>query len=117
MSKQLSTLQYLDKAMAPLRELGLIKAESSPAPIVPLLNQISDIDDARVTSIARTRNEASLFNEIVREQVSDINIAQRYEKITQDFNSIRDDSKSLLDQYADGKLTTPSRPRRLRSCG
>ena len=103
---ELSTLQYLDKAMGGLRELGLIKAESSPAPIVPLLNQISDIDDARVTAIARTLNEASLFNEIVREQISDIKVAQRYEKITTDFNSIRDDSKTLLDQYSDGKLTT-----------
>ena len=109
MSKQLSTLQYLDKAMAPLRELGLIKAESSPAPIVPLLNQISDIDDARVTAIARTLNEAARFNEVVRSEIEDIKIAQRYETITKDFNSIRDDSKNLLDQYADGQISTRER--------
>ena len=106
---QLSTLQYLDKAMSGLRELGLIKGESAQAPIVPLLNQISDLDDERVTSIARTLNEASRFNEVVREQVEDIKIAQRYSKITKDFDSIRDDSKALLDQYADGKVSTKER--------
>jgi len=106
---QLSTLQYLDKAMGGLRELGLIKGEAAQAPIIPLLNQVSDLDEARVTAIARTLQEASLFNEVVREQIEDIKVAQRYEKITGDFNSIRDDSKNLIDQYADGKLGTTER--------
>ena len=107
--KQLSTLQYLDKAMGGLRELGLIKSDGGQAPIVPLLNQISDIDEDRVTAIARTLNEASRFNEVVRSEIEDIKIAQRYEKITKDFNSIRDDSKNLLDQYADGEISTRER--------
>jgi hypothetical protein len=106
---QLSTLQYLDKAMSGLRELGLIKGEGEQAPIIPLLNQISDLDDDRVTAIARTLNEASRFNEVVREQIEDIKVAQRYDKITKDFDTIRDDSKGLLDQYADGQISTRER--------
>jgi len=106
---QLSTLQYLDKAMAGLRELGLIKGDGAQAPIIPLLNQISDLDDDRVTAIARTLNEASRFNEVVREQIEDIKVAQRYDKITKDFDTIRDDSKGLLDQYADGEISTRER--------
>ena len=108
-AKRLSTLQYLDKAMGGLRELGLIKGESAQAPIIPLLNQISDLDDERVTAIARTLNEASRFNEVVREQIEDIKVAQRYDKITKDFDTIRDDSKGLIDQYADGKISTKER--------
>jgi len=46
------------------------------------------------------------FNETVREQVAGIKVAARYEGITNAFNSIRDDSKALVDQYADGKIGT-----------
>ncbi len=106
MAGQLSTLQYLDKALGGLRELGLLKGQSDPVPIVTLLDQISDLDETKVTAIARTLNQASYFNEVVREQVSGIKVADRYEAITTAFNSIRDDSKALVDQYADGKIGT-----------
>ena len=44
--------------------------------------------------IARTLSQQSLFNEVVREQVRQMEVAQRYETITKAFNSIRDDSKA-----------------------
>jgi len=103
---KLSTLQYLDKALSGLRELGLLKGDSDPVPVVTLLDQISDLDEAKVTAIARTLNQASYFNEVVREHVSGIKVAERYEGITNAFNSIRDDTKALVDQYADGKINT-----------
>ncbi len=103
---KLSTLQYLDKALSGLRELGLLKGVSDPVPVVTLLDQISDLDEAKVTAIARTLNQASYFNEVVREHVSGIKVAERYEGITTAFNSIRDDTKALVDQYADGKINT-----------
>ncbi|WP_371396280.1 cell surface protein [Fretibacter rubidus] len=109
MAKTLSTLQYLDKALGGLRELGLLKGESDPVPIITLLNQISDLDPDKVAAIARTLDQASYFNEVVREQVSGIKVAERYEGITTAFNSIRDDSKMLVDQYADGRINTMER--------
>ena len=109
MAKSLSTLQYLDKALGGLRELGLLKGQSDPVPIITLLNQISDLDPDKVAAIARTLDQASYFNEVVREQVSGIKVAERYEGITTAFNSIRDDSKALVDQYADGKINTMER--------
>ncbi len=109
MAKSLSTLQYLDKALGGLRKLGLLKGDSDPVPIITLLNQISDIDPDKVAAIARTLDQASYFNEVVREQISNIKVAERYEGITTAFNSIRDDSKSLVDQYADGKINTMER--------
>ena len=40
-----SPMQYLDKAMNGLHDLGLLpEAEGQEAPIVALLNQISDLD-------------------------------------------------------------------------
>jgi hypothetical protein len=104
-----TALQYLDKAMGELRALGFASEGGQPAPIVALLNQIADLDQDRVTAIARTLDQASHFNEVVREQVSSMTIGERYKEIAGAFDSIRDDAKSLVDQYADGKISTMER--------
>lgn len=106
-----SALQYLDKALGGLREVGLApkRAKKAPEPIVALLEQISDLDPDKVAAIARTLDEMSRFNEVVREQVAGITVGERYEGITAAFNSIRDDAKSLVDQYKDGKISTMER--------
>ena len=106
-----TALQYLDRAMGGLRNLGLLPKDSNAgsAPIVALLEQITELDPDKVAAIARTLDQASVFNDVVREQVSGITIGERYEGITTAFNSIRDDAKSLVDQYADGKISTMER--------
>lgn len=104
-----SPMQYLDKALNSLDELGLIPSADGPqqeAPIITLLNQISELDEVRVAAIARTLNKASLFNDVVREQVQAMEIGERYEEITNAFNSIRDDAKRMVEQVEDGKLDT-----------
>ncbi|MBL4871725.1 MAG: hypothetical protein JKX72_12320 [Robiginitomaculum sp.] len=106
MAKSLSTLQYLDRAMGKLRKLGLLSGKSDPVPVITLLDQISDLDEEKVTAIARTLDQASYFNEVVREQVSGFRVGERYEGITTAFNSIRNDAKALVDQFADGKVST-----------
>lgn len=106
-----SALQYLDRALGGLREIGLApkRAKTAPAPIVALLEQITELDETRVAAIARTLDEMSRFNDVVREQVSGITVSDRYEGITAAFNSIRDDAKGLVDQYKDGKISTMER--------
>ncbi len=104
----LSPMRYLDKAMNALRDLGLVPADAATqdAPIVALLQRISDLDEERVVAITRTLAQASLFNDVVREQVAAMEIGTRYEQIAQSFGSIRDDAKGLVDQIEDGKITT-----------
>ncbi|MBI1255731.1 MAG: cell surface protein [Hyphomonas sp.] len=110
MSTSPTALQYLDKAMGGLKQLGLVPGgKSGAAPIVALLGQISDLEPDKVAAIARTLDQASLFNDVVREQVAGITVGERYEDITKAFNTIRDDAKSLVDQYADGKISTMER--------
>ena len=99
-------LKYLDKALNSLRDLNLMPATDGEAPVIALLNQITDLDEEKVVAIAMTLNQASLFNEVVREQVSAMQVAERYEEITRSFNSIRDDAKGMVDQLADGKVNT-----------
>ena len=99
-----SPLQYLDKASAALREMGLMPEKIEPAPINALLERISDLDKDKIALIARTLGQAEVFNEVVREQTAHMEIGQRYEEITNGFNSIRDDAKRLVDQVSDGKV-------------
>ena len=99
-------LQYLDKAMNGLRDLGLVPDQTDEAPIIDLINQISDLDEDKTLAIARTLNQASLFNEVVREQVSGMELGDRYEEITNAFNSIRDDARAMVEQVDDGKIDT-----------
>ena len=88
-------MQYLDRAVGTLRDMGLMPAKVEDAPINGLLQQISDLDTDRITVIARTLGQASVFNEVVRDQISGMQIGDRYRQITEGFNSIRDDSKKM----------------------
>ncbi|MBA5777711.1 cell surface protein [Stappia sp. F7233] len=102
----LSPMQYLDKAMGRLREMGLLPEKgTAEAPITALLQQISELSPDKIAVITRTLGQASTFNEVVRNEIQAMQIGERYEAITEAFNSIRDDAKSLVDQLADGKLS------------
>ena len=99
-------LKYLDKALGVLRNLGLVKAEPQAAPIVALIDRIAHLQPDQAAAIARTLSQASLFNEVVREQISAMQIGERYRGITGAFDSIRDDAKRMVDQMADSKIDT-----------
>ncbi|MDH3747526.1 MAG: cell surface protein [Gammaproteobacteria bacterium] len=101
-----SVLKYFDRAMTQLRDLGLVPEKTDEAPIVALLNRLTRLDEAKVTAIARTLSQASLFNEVVREQVSSMKLGERYEEITDSFNSIREDAKNMVEQVEDGNIDT-----------
>lgn len=105
-SRPSSPAQYLERAMTQLRDLGLVPEQSDEAPIIDLLNRITDLDEERVVAIARTLNQASLFNEVVREQLTSMKIGERYEEIADAFDSIRKDAKGLVEQLDDGKIDT-----------
>jgi hypothetical protein len=99
-----SPMQYLDKAAGTLRDMGLMPTKVEPAPINALLEKIADLDKDKITLIARTLGQAEVFNEVVREQTAKMEVGQRYQQITDGFNSIRDDAKRLVDQVDDGKI-------------
>jgi hypothetical protein len=99
-------MKYLDKALNALRDLGLVPETNEEAPVISLINQITALDEDRVVAIARTLSQASLFNEVVREQITSMKIGERYENITNSFNTIREDAKEMVEQIEDGKINT-----------
>jgi hypothetical protein len=102
-------MQYLDKAMGALRDLGLMPEKREEAPITALLDRISNLDQDRIVLIARTLDQMSVFNEAVRQQISAMQIGERYNKITDSFNSIREDAQDMVKQVDDGKIDTLER--------
>jgi len=101
-----TSIQYLDKAMLKLRDLGLVPEKTEEAPIVVLLNSVYDLDNDKVVAIARTLSQTSLFNQVVREQVSGMGLSDRYTKVTDAFNTIRDDAKAMVEQLEDGRINS-----------
>jgi hypothetical protein len=97
-------LQYLDKAVNAIRDLGVWPEQQGEQPITGLLSQITELDETRVILIGRTLSQASAFNEVVREQIAAMKIGERYEDITKGFDSIRDDAKGMVDQLSDNRL-------------
>lgn len=102
-------MRYLDKALGALREMGLPLPSAGTAqdsPITSLLARIQDLDQDRVVLIARVLNQATTFNEVVRDQISGMQIGERYRDITEGFNSIRDDARDMVKQVEDGRIST-----------
>ncbi len=104
-----SPLSYLDKALNGLRDLGLMPDKPDEMPVVSLINQVSDLDEVKAVAIARTLSHTSVFNEVVREQIVAMKVGERYETITDAFDSIRDDAQAMVQQLDDGKLDTLER--------
>lgn len=96
--------KYLDKAVDVLEKFGLTKDEEVPAELIKLLEEVRHLDEAKALAIAKTVKHMSTFNKLVRENVENINVGNRYLEISQMFDSIREDSKKLIGQLDDGKI-------------
>lgn len=96
--------KYLDKAVDVLDKFGLTGEEAVPAELIRLLEEVRHIDEAKALAIAKTIKHMSTFNKLVRDNVENINVGNRYLTISQMFDSIREDSKTLINQLEDGKI-------------
>lgn len=96
--------KYLDSALATLDKFGIKPAEDAPPELLRMLEEVRHLDEARVVAIGRTVQYMSSFNQMVRDNVEQIRIGNRYMDITQGFDSIREDCKTLIAQLDDGKI-------------
>jgi hypothetical protein len=96
--------KYLDGAVKVLQQFGIVGGDESPE-LIRLLEEVRHLDEAKVLAIAETIKHMSAFNALVRENVRDIAIGNRYMEIAQRFDSVREDSKTLIAQLDDGKIS------------
>lgn len=95
---------YTDRAVQVLRKIGIVLKAESDAPVITLLNAISELDNKRVTAIARTLQQQSAFNSVVRDNIMGMEIANRQSKIVAGFDSIRSDAQQMAIWLEDDKL-------------
>lgn len=100
---------YLQQALAVLKKFEILGGPPQPPELLTLLEEVKHLDEARVLAIARTVEHMSEFNALVRDNVEDVKIGNRYLEITENFDSIREDSKRLIAQLADGKFSLGER--------
>lgn len=96
---------YLGRAIKVLQRFGLSTTGDSGEELIRLLDSVKHVDEARTLAIADVIKHMSTFNRLVRENVENIRIGNRYLEITQMFDSVREDSKMLISQLADGQIS------------
>ncbi len=97
--------QYLDRAMVVLDKFGISSEEEASSELINLLESVKHVDEPKVLAIAEVIKHMSTFNRLVRENVENIKVGNRYMEITQLFDSVREDSKMLISQLDDGKIS------------
>ena len=96
--------KYLDRAMTVLDRFGISSEDETPSELVNLLEGVKHIDEGKVLAIAEVIKHMSTFNQLVRDNVENIKVGNRYMDISQLFDSVREDSKMLISQLDDGKI-------------
>ncbi len=96
--------KYLDQSVEVLTKFGVLPENDAPSELTKLLDEVRHVDEVRVLAIAKTVKYMSSFNAMVRDNVASIEMGNRYLEITQLFDSVREDSKNLIDQLDDGKI-------------
>jgi hypothetical protein len=97
--------KYLDKAVKVLEQFKVSEKDDLNNQLIRLLEDVKHLDEPKVLAIAKTISYMSSFNQLVRDNVENISIGNRYLEISQGFDSIREDSKTLINQLADGKIS------------
>ncbi len=97
---------YLDRALTTLKKFGLGGKETADSELISLLDDVKHLDEGKALAIAEVLKHMSTFNQLVRDNVENIQVGNRYLEISQAFDSIREDSKRLISQLDDGKFST-----------
>ena len=106
----MSLQQYLDAAQLILEKFGIAPGEEK-SELAELLNDVADVDEAKIVAIAQTLRYMKGFNELVRDNVKEMSAGTRYEDITDKFTTIREDLAKMVGQIQDGKYSTPEKLR------
>lgn len=96
-------MNYLERSMSALRSIGITFPQQD-VPVLALLDKVAVYDANRVTNIAATLQQSTVFNAAVRDKLQGMDISTRYADIAASFDSIRSDAQQMMEWMADGKL-------------
>lgn len=98
---------HFDRALSSLAAVGILlmgKEDKSLDLILPLISKLEVIDPDNALAIGRIMQMSGAFNDVVRNQISSVNVGERYAEIATLFDSIRNDTKEMVTWMQDGKL-------------
>lgn len=96
-------MAYLDKAVGAITQLGLVEKKEE-LPVQNLIQQVSEFGPDQAMSIALVLSRQGTFNELVRQEITGMEVANRYELITSSFTSIREDTGKQLKYIENGHV-------------
>jgi len=97
--------QYLDKAVGTLETFGSsLVAEKEESQLVELLQTAVSVNEPKVLAIAKVVHYKGAFERLVRDNVDEVHVGERFTKIAENFNSITGDMENMIHQLDDGKL-------------
>lgn len=99
-----SIQKYLDAGLAILDKFGLKQEQPEESQLVKLLEDVKSVDEAKVMAIARVVHYQGAFCQLVDQNLQAEDICTDYQTIQDMFESIRQDSKRLIEQLEDGKI-------------
>ena len=102
---------YVDKAVAVLRKFEILPVQGEESQLVALLEDVRSVDEPAVVAIGSVLQHMGTYNALVREKVGAMHVADRYNTITDGFNQVREDARTLVDQLEDGKIDWKERLR------
>lgn len=103
MSPANKALAYLDKAVSGVAKLGITQP-AGEMPVQTLIAQVSEFGSDEAMSVSLVLARQGMFNDAVRQEITGMDIANRYELITTSFSSIRQDTSKQLQYMENGKI-------------
>lgn len=104
-----SAPKFLSSAIAKLKGLSLAVVEPDSSVLGPLLTKLSELDETKTLVIGRTLAYQDVFNTLASKEISEMTFGERYNEITQNFDSIVDDMKRLVGQAERGSVSIGDR--------
>jgi hypothetical protein len=105
-TKSDAMIPYLKSALEKLQTLGAPHQKGVESELIEMLNTVISVDQPRIIQIGRALEYSATYNAVVRENVSDMHVSERFNQIADLFAGIREDGKHMLEQAKKEKLTT-----------
>jgi len=103
-SNTTGVLKYLEDSFKYLEAIGIRIRDKKESRLVEVLQEVADIDQAKVLNIAQVVQYAQAYNELIRDNVKEMRFSDRYGRITELSDSVIEDANTAVEQLKDGKI-------------
>jgi hypothetical protein len=94
---------HLQTAIDKIKDLGLTLVEPDAQPMTAILERVSDVGGGKAFVIARTLTTMQAFDALVSEKLRQVNYGDRFDKITDGFNTILEDARRQIAHEEEGR--------------